>query len=606
MEPSFLIGPVIQDPFERIVIRVASNMIAEPRLFDPTEKHVSEIIADLEEIVKLDPEFISKLSYYSRNELNLRSTSNFLAAWACTKPLCYDSLKKYFNFIINLPSDLLDFIEKYQTLIKNKEKPKFPSIIQSLVKQKFCDFNIYQLGKYCSEGKRKRDMNSGKNKKKISMKLVIKCCHVKRPALLVASIIGKKYPETLEAFLLSSFSAESDFDPKLAGKRMKIPTPVTWETTLSSEGNKAECWEKLIKSNKLPFMAMIRNIRNLLVTGVDKETHDRVVSKLSNPDVIQNSRLFPLRFLSAFESIDVNIEELEKLKNDPEYRPPEPKAIRGTVTSSRGGRRIMKYYGQGVDVPEQAFKRKVKIPKVLPTHDVISNYKSALEEAVKIATALNVNPIRGHTVIFCDVPGSMQCGAAFGGKGNLPTYVGAGYLFALMLRHVCETSDMYLLSSPNPPKTLKPWRKLDLEGDDIFNLLQQVTKVSEEMGQKNEYPIEWLKNAIKEKLWMDNLIFVSEMIICQICLQTSIAKDNREGILKKYRDKVNSNMRCITIDLAGNARESAGADFQDQFKNIVIGGYSDAILKFVSLTQTTQADAVRASRPIKRSKIFED
>ena len=433
MDEGNLVGSVIQDPFERLVIRVAACMIAEPKFYESAEKRVSEIVANLNEVLPLDPEFICKLAYYSRNELNLRSTSNFLAAWAAVHKECRPYLNEFFPFIINLPSDLIDFVEKYQVLKGNSEKAKFSTYLQSLIKKKFCDFSIYQLGKYCSEGKRKRAlMAEKKEKNKFSMKKLVRACHIKRPALTVCSILGKKYPSTLEEFQSSSLSAETEFDPSLAGKRMKIKTPVTWETTLSSQGNKAESWEFLIKTNKLPFMATLRNIRNLLITGVDNETHAKVCEKLSNPDVISNSRLFPFRFLSAYESIKIDLEELEKIKTDPEYQP-----------KARTGRTALKY------------KPKKKIPKILPTPETLAAYKAGLEEAVKLATALNVSPIRGHTVIFCDASGSMMCKISSGAMGSVRTCMDLGYLFGLMLRHVCESSEILLVSSPNPPKTPK-------------------------------------------------------------------------------------------------------------------------------------------------------
>ena len=75
-----LVGSIIKDPFERSVIRVAACMISEPKHYESSDKRVQDITSDLEEILKLEPEFICKLAYYSRNELNLRSTSNFLTA----------------------------------------------------------------------------------------------------------------------------------------------------------------------------------------------------------------------------------------------------------------------------------------------------------------------------------------------------------------------------------------------------------------------------------------------------------------------------------------------------------------------------------------------
>ena len=42
---------------------------------------------------------------------------------------------------------------------------------------------------------------------------------------------------------------EGVFDHERAGKRMKLPTPETWETQVSMKGNKKETWESLLGMN---------------------------------------------------------------------------------------------------------------------------------------------------------------------------------------------------------------------------------------------------------------------------------------------------------------------------------------------------------------------
>jgi len=54
---------------------------------------------------------------------------------------------------------------------------------------------------------------------------------------------------------------------------MKIQTPITWETQVSAKGNQKEVWTKLIMENQLPYMACIRNLRNILKVGVDDVCH---------------------------------------------------------------------------------------------------------------------------------------------------------------------------------------------------------------------------------------------------------------------------------------------------------------------------------------------
>jgi len=48
------------------------------------------------------------------------------------------------------------------------------------------------------------------------------------------SILGCKYPQSNDLFnMMFPGNDALQFDPKKAGKRMKIPTPVTWDRELS-------------------------------------------------------------------------------------------------------------------------------------------------------------------------------------------------------------------------------------------------------------------------------------------------------------------------------------------------------------------------------------
>ena len=75
----------------------------------------------------------------------------------------------------------------------------------------------------------------------------------------------------------------------------------------------ASTWEELIEHKKLPFMAMLRNLRNLILTGVKPRYHRWVQNKLTNEQTIANSRQFPFRFFSAFEVIPKDLEDFQKI-----------------------------------------------------------------------------------------------------------------------------------------------------------------------------------------------------------------------------------------------------------------------------------------------------
>ena len=76
-----------------------------------------------------------------------------------------------------------------------------------------------------------------------------------------------------------------------------LETPYTWETELSEKGNTREVWEELIASGRLGYMAMLRNLSNIIRSGADAAP---VIQKLCDPDAVRKSRQLPFRYYSAY------------------------------------------------------------------------------------------------------------------------------------------------------------------------------------------------------------------------------------------------------------------------------------------------------------------
>lgn len=55
---------------------------------------------------------------------------------------------------------------------------------------------------------------------------------------------------------------------------------------------------------KLPFMAMLRNIRNMMKAGVSEKHHQWVIGKLTDEGAVVHSKQFPFRFFSAYTVLD--------------------------------------------------------------------------------------------------------------------------------------------------------------------------------------------------------------------------------------------------------------------------------------------------------------
>lgn len=70
---------------------------------------------------------------------------------------------------------------------------------------------------------------------------------------------------------------------------------------------------------KLPFMAMLRNIRNMLKAGISEKHHQWVISKLTDEGAVANSKQFPFRFFSAFAVLAEMEEDYNKHRKSGAY-----------------------------------------------------------------------------------------------------------------------------------------------------------------------------------------------------------------------------------------------------------------------------------------------
>lgn len=97
--------------------------------------------------------------------------------------------------------------------------------------------------------------------------------------------------------------AEAAEDPSvlLDAERLR-QSGMTWEDALSLAGtrlDKALLWAALLPS--MGVMAIARNLRNIDQAGVPDAAAAVAIAKLTDPDVIRRSRMFPFRFLAAHQ-----------------------------------------------------------------------------------------------------------------------------------------------------------------------------------------------------------------------------------------------------------------------------------------------------------------
>ncbi|XP_068196133.1 telomerase protein component 1 [Antennarius striatus] len=392
-----------------------------------------------------DPQFLLKVSVYTRQKLNIRITANFLLALAANQPSTKSHLRRYFCAAVQLPSDWLEVVRIYSLCFSRS----LPMCLKKAMVDKFKQFSEYQLAKYNTRKHRcKHNRNRRKAKKptgqqlkqwanllrsdasilskflqvkdskvvvdkkqsEFSIKKMIAKLHIKEPVEHVMAILGKKYPADAKAFTYSGLKGV--WNRKRAGQRMKLRVPQTWEWLLSRDGNKAATWETLIDNRSLPIMAMLRNLRNIISAGVGKSHHDYILKRLRDDRAVIQSRLFPFRFLTAYKVImqlhalasksqealppvkDILKDILKKIPKSRRFRRQTwDTSPRSRIRATLGVPFIYRQYRLKKAEFLKANERKFTIP-------LLNEYRSALEDAIQASCCHNVPPLPGRTLIF--------------------------------------------------------------------------------------------------------------------------------------------------------------------------------------------------------------
>ncbi len=240
---------------EQLVTAVLTTMFGEPKFYGSTDGDIF-VLATI--ICGEDPAFVAKLACYARNVANMRSVSHVLACVIAHE--AHEYTRAVIRNIIVRPDDITEIMACYLLMYG---KP-FPNALKREIAVQIQRFDEYALAKYNSRG--------------MSMKLrdVLRITHPTPKDADTEALFRKVLDDTLE-------------------------TPYTWETELSEKGNTKEVWNELIASGKVGYMALLRNLRNILKSGADAAP---VLNVLSDPERVRKSRQLPFRFFSAYRMLE--------------------------------------------------------------------------------------------------------------------------------------------------------------------------------------------------------------------------------------------------------------------------------------------------------------
>ena len=244
----------------RFVTRVMTSLVNEPKYYGDT---TNDLIADAQALMKSDAAFVAKTAIYAREKMHLRTVPVLLTGLLGLDGKKY--VRRTINRVCTRPDQLKDLVAFYNIVDESGKLARSLKQVRLGVQDVFCTFDEYQLAKY------------NNSKDNIKMKDVFNLYH---PS-----------PTNSEQFAL--------FGRLLKGT---LKTPYTWETELSKKGNTREVWESIIDSGKLPYMAALRNLNNII--KVTPSNIDKVLGVLSDEKNVLRSKQFPYRFFSAYATID--------------------------------------------------------------------------------------------------------------------------------------------------------------------------------------------------------------------------------------------------------------------------------------------------------------
>lgn len=250
------------------------SVVVTSLLSDKFYESAGEELERIKELVRKvsskDPLFVAKLAVYAREEMYLRSIPLVLVTELAKVHNGDDLVSKAVGRVVKRADEITELLSYYA--VSNgrdkggiKKLNKLSKQIQKGLNLSFNRFNEFLFSKY-------------NRKKEISLKDALFIVHPK-----------------------AKDSTQQEIFDKITHDELK--TPDTWEVELSSSKDKKVSWERLINEEKLGYMALLRNLKNILEAKVSKKHIIKVAKTLSDKEAVLHSKQFPFRFWSAYNKI---------------------------------------------------------------------------------------------------------------------------------------------------------------------------------------------------------------------------------------------------------------------------------------------------------------
>ncbi|SDK26006.1 TROVE domain-containing protein [Catalinimonas alkaloidigena] len=477
-------------PEMELYTTVVSTML-DNTYYEKADQRLERIRALIPQVA---PQFVARLAVYTRTQMYLRTVPLVLVVELAKIHCGDDLLRRTVARVVQRPDEITELLAYYQRANDRqgtKQLNRLSKQLQRGLADAFNRFDGYQLAKYNRAGQ-------------VTL----------RDALF---LVHPKAKDLAQQLLFDQLTADT------------LPTPYTWETELSALGQqhfdtetlrlhaKAARWEELVESGKMGYMALLRNLRNLIQQATPV-TVQKVLTVLTEPTRVHNARQVPFRYLSAYA-------EVQKLKQEENLTPAQDALITQTL--------------------------------------------AALETAVSVAVD-NLPALRGRTLILTDNSGSMRGDA--GGSSAVSAMsrrstADIANLFAVLCGLKMEATEIGLFGDRLVIPTLD-------RTQGVFTNFAHVSQAGATCGPSTEQGIfEMMERLIQEQIHVDRILIFSDCQIgtgCNWFGRRGHRADDFNRLFRKYRNW-NPAVMTYSIDLRGYGNTL----FQEGV--VTIGGWSEKI-----------------------------
>lgn len=238
-------------PYLALRRSVLACMLWEDEFYESGQT-IADRIVELCRDPGVTPLDIARLAVEARNVMHLRHAPLLLLCGLIERGRGDRIVQNTIVGVIQRADELGELVAMYW---RNGKRPLSAQMKKGLA-HAFLKFDAHQLGKYNRDGK-------------VKLRDVLFLCHAKPESEERAAVWKKLVDGTLES-------------------------PDTWEVNLSGGADKRETFERLIRENKLGYLALLRNVRGMVEAGVDT-----ALLKQAILDRRGSARVLPFRYVAA-------------------------------------------------------------------------------------------------------------------------------------------------------------------------------------------------------------------------------------------------------------------------------------------------------------------